>query len=138
MMVASAMDSPSWGMMMGMFKVSGSKFKVQSSKPEVQSPKSKVAKRLECAVFRRFCSRREGCPKAPEYLHLTRIFGQPGRAKENSPPIHRWVRAGMGDKSRQGRQSSFVPDGTCLASPFAPTDESVGYFLSPCRAGQGW
>src|ERR1051325_8301764 len=36
---------------------------------------------------------------------------------------------GMGDKSRQGRQSSFVPGGTCHASPFAPTDESVGYFL---------
>src|ERR1051325_7096378 len=43
---------------------------------------------------------------------------------------------GMGDKSRQGRQSSFVPGGTCHASPFAPTDESVGYFRSPCRAGR--
>src|SRR5437763_12721061 len=30
---------------------------------------------------------------------------QPGRAKENSPPIHRWVLARKPDESRQGRQS---------------------------------
>ena len=34
-----------------------------------------------------------------------------------------------------GDASSFVPDGTCRPPPPLPTDESVGYFLSPWRAG---
>ena len=72
---------------------------------------------------------------ATRAFHLTRLFGQPGRAKENSPPIHRWVRTGWRGKSRQGRKNSAVPDGTCPPSPPLPTDESVGYFRSPCRAG---
>src|ERR1051325_544641 len=42
-------------------------------------------------------------------LNLKRIFGQPDRAKENSPPIHRWVRTSGRGKSRQGRKNSVVP-----------------------------
>ncbi len=34
-----------------------------------------------------------------------------------------------------GDVSSFVPDGTYHGRPLLPTDKSVGYFLSPCRAG---
>jgi len=33
---------------------------------------------------------------------------QPDRAKENSPPIHRWVLVRKPDESRQGRQSRVV------------------------------
>jgi hypothetical protein len=33
-----------------------------------------------------------------------------------------------------GEVFSFVPDGTYISLILGPTDESVGYFLSPCRA----
>src|ERR1051325_9473152 len=78
----------------------------QHRRPETRKPKSKVVKRLERAVFR---------------LHLTRIFGQPSRAKENSPPTHRWVPTVAKGESRQGRQNSFVPDGTWPSPRSVPT-----------------
>lgn len=58
---------------------------------------------------------------------------QPTRAKENSPPIHRWVEISLRDESRQGRQSAFVPDGTFPCRNAIPTDKSAGYSLLP-----GW
>ena len=33
------------------------------------------------------------------------FWNEPDRAKENSPPIHRWVLVRKPDESRQGRQS---------------------------------
>src|ERR1051325_10892289 len=95
--------------------------KVQSPKSKVQSPKSKVAKRRECAVFR---------------LHLTRIWASPAGRKKIA---HRFI-GGL----ERARGTSPVRDGRVLSSlaglaappgSFVPTDESVGYFLSPCRAG---
>src|ERR1051325_288673 len=55
-------------------------------------------------------------PAAP-YTHVR----QPGRAKENSPPIHRWAPTVARGESRQGRQTSFVPDGTCPSADPIPT-----------------
>ncbi len=45
---------------------------------------------------------------------------QPDRAAENSPPIHRWASARAKDKSRQGRQNPFVPNGTNPSGTFHP------------------
>src|ERR1051325_8105255 len=82
------------------------------------------------------CSRRQDGVKSAgmpaPYTHVR----QPDRVKENSLPIHRWVPPPARAKSRQGGQNSFVPGGTGPSPRSVPTDESVGYFLSPCRAGQ--
>ena len=61
----------------------------------------------------------------------------PAGTTENSPALERWACERRGEKSRQGRQScapcniSFVPAGTCPASPRAPSAEALGYSFSP-------
>ncbi len=49
---------------------------------------------------------------------LLERFGQPGRAKENSPAIYRWVPGRRGNESRQGRKKLSA---TLLVISFAPT-----------------
>ena len=74
-----------------------------------------------------------------------RDLSQPDRAKENSPPIYRWVASGKGARVPSGtkemrisptsREAFFRPwrDLLQLQTPI-PTVETVGYSLSPCRA----
>ena len=72
-------------------------------------------------------------------------FGpRPGGTIENSPAIHRWGHDRPPSKPRRGERNhraslafSFVPGGTHLGgSPALPSDESLGYHLSPCRAAE--
>ncbi len=49
---------------------------------------------------------------------VERRIPQPGRAKDNSPTIYRWVSRGKGDKSRPGRKNSLGFAGRSL-SPLA-------------------
>src|ERR1051325_3539268 len=44
--------------------------------------------------------------------------------------------SGAKEKSLQGRKNAAVPGGTRAPPPRVPPDESVGYFLSPWRAGR--
>ncbi len=85
----------------------------------------------------------KGCPATHQDLHGPAGFRrcQPGRAKDNSPPIHRWdgreegtspVRDERGDLRRV--RCSAVPDGTCPATTWPPSVETPGYGLPPCRA----
>jgi hypothetical protein len=69
---------------------------------------------------------------------------QPGRAKENSPAFQRWDGAPGWRKSRQGRVNGRWTAGSLSSPtglvPFAlpqPSVETMGYFLPPCRAGNG-
>lgn len=72
------------------------------------------------------------------------LENQPGRAAGNRPPIHRWVGwANAASPARDGRTSanpprlcvSAVPDGTGGRTTPDSSVESLGYSLSPCRAG---
>lgn len=66
------------------------------------------------------------------------VAREPGRAKDNSPSIYRWVRRAAGSKSRQGRKKArrlpgdfFRPSGASIGLLGAyPSDESLGY----CRS----
>src|SRR5207247_1125758 len=65
---------------------------------------------------------------------------QPDRAKENSPPIHRWVLVRKPDESRQGRQSwivvltfSFAPPGLYRFFPRDPRLKPWAILGRPCR-----
>src|ERR1043165_5501697 len=65
---------------------------------------------------------------------------QPIRAKENSPPIHRWVAVGKRNESRQGRQNPvlfsavlFRPSGACgLWAQVNPAINRWAIFGCPC------
>ena len=65
---------------------------------------------------------------------------QPDRAKENSPPIHRWVTVRKPDESRQGRQSRIVvsniffrPTGALAFFTRDPRLKPWAIFGRPCR-----
>src|ERR1051325_2979550 len=75
-----------------------------------------------------------GC--APEGLYLTRISASPARPKRIAHQFIGGASVWLGDESRQGRKNSAVPGGTRPSTDAVPTDESVGYSLSPCRAGR--
>lgn len=71
-------------------------------------------------------------PRGPAFPH------QPGRAKENSPAIHRWVFRAAGSKSRQGRKNRFVahrffrPSGAWVAVvPLVPAINRWAIFGRP-------
>ncbi len=66
---------------------------------------------------------------------------QPDRAKENSPPIHRWVSGRTQSESRQGRKNTiasadvlFRPHGAWgIFFDRQPNDQSLGYFRMSLR-----
>ena len=56
------------------------------------------------------------------------------RAKDNSPAIYRWDSGSRGAKSRRDERLQFFrPCGTLLGRAIAPSDKSLGYFLSSLR-----
>jgi hypothetical protein len=65
---------------------------------------------------------------------------QPDRAKESSPPIHRWVLLRVGNESRQGRKTScalfrgfFRPSGPWrIWGPVNPAINRWAIFGCPC------
>jgi hypothetical protein len=65
---------------------------------------------------------------------------QPDRAKESSPPIHRWVWVREGNESRQGRKKSralfrgfFRPSGAWrIWRPVNPAINRWAIFGRPC------
>jgi len=66
--------------------------------------------------------------------------GSPAGTAENSPAIYRWVTAGIGSESRQGRktmavrfQFSFAPAGLCLISLRNPRLKPWAIFGGPLR-----
>jgi hypothetical protein len=85
------------------------------------------------------------------FLHHASELHQPDRAKEISPPFQRWVgNANRTESRRDGRKElrgplpvagCFAPTrfcrpcGTRLLAARDPSDKSLGYFLSPSRAG---
>jgi hypothetical protein len=72
------------------------------------------------------------------------LVSQPGRATDNSPPIHRWgcpetgaspVRDERTSDLQAQPRASAVPDGTRCRAPADPSVETLGYDLPPSRAG---
>jgi hypothetical protein len=85
------------------------------------------------------------CSRVPVFAQTKSAFDEksPIGTTDNSPAIHRWDQWSTNpSKPRRGerdhsawRVCSFVPDGTCFRFPDKPSVETLGYCLSPWRAG---
>src|SRR5260221_8264411 len=86
-------------------------------------PQPYRVKRMECVRLATAC---------PAPYH--QLLSPARRARENSPPISS-VGNGVTGRASPVRDERILPSCRDLTPPNpCPTDKSVGYFLSPCRA----